>query len=104
SGKIHIDEQDLTHSKVEVEIEAASIDTGVVDRDNHLRSPDFLDAERFPNLRFESKRVEKVGAERYRFYGELTIRDISREVVLDVEYAGQAKDPWGNQRAAFAAT
>lgn len=87
----------------EVEIDAASIDTGVADRDNHLRSGDFFNAEAFPKLRFKSTRVESAGGERYRLHGELTIRDITKEVVLDVEYGGQGKDPWGNQRVAFTA-
>lgn len=104
SGTVHLDEEDLTRSRVDVAIDAASIDTGVADRDDHLRSPDFLDSEHFPQLRFESTRVESVGGERYRIHGELTIRDVTREVVLDVEYGGRMKDPWGNTRAAFTAT
>ena len=104
SGKVDLDPADLTRGRVEVEIDAASIDTGVADRDDHLRSSDFLDVEHFPKLRFESTRVEKAGNDRYRIHGELTIRDVTREVVLDAEYGGRAKDPWGNQRAAFTAT
>jgi polyisoprenoid-binding protein YceI len=103
-GTVHLDPNDLTGSRVAVEIDAASIDTGVTDRDTHLRSGDFFDVERFPTLRFESTSVEKTGGERYRLRGALTIRDVTREVVLDVEYGGQAVDPWGNTRAAFTAT
>lgn len=103
SGTIDLDPSDLTRSKVAVDIEADSIDTGVKDRDAHLRSADFFDVERFPRLRFESKRIEAVDAERYRLVGDLTIRDVTREVALDVEYGGQAKDPWGHLRAAFTA-
>jgi polyisoprenoid-binding protein YceI len=101
-GNLQLDEKDLTRSQVEVEIEANSIDTGVADRDNHLRSADFFEVERFPKLLFKSKRVESLG-DRYRVTGDLTIRDTTREVVLDAEYGGQAKDPWGNQRVAFTA-
>lgn len=104
TGKVGLDDGDLTRSKVEVTIDAASIDTGVVDRDNHLRSPDFLNAEQFPELTFESKNIESAGGEAYRVHGNLTIRDVTRPVVLDVTYSGRAKDPWGNQRAAFTAT
>ncbi len=104
TGKAKLDPRDLTRSSVEVEIDGASIDTGLADRDAHLRSPDFLDVERFPKLRFESTRVEKAGGDRYRIHGELTIRDVTRPVVLDAEYGGQATDPWGNQRIAFTAT
>ena len=104
TGSVRLTPQDLTRSNVEVEIDASSIDTGVADRDNHLRSKDFLDVERFPKLRFESTRVERIDAQRYRVAGRLTIRDVTRDVTLDVEYNGQAKDPWGNQRVAFSAT
>jgi polyisoprenoid-binding protein YceI len=104
TGKVQLDEQDLTRSKVEVDIDASSIDTGVADRDKHLRSADFFDVERFPKLHFESTRVELVKGNRYAVHGNLTIRDVTRPAVLDVEYGGLAKDPWGNERAAFAAS
>ena len=103
-GTMALDPADLTRTAIDVEIDAASIDTGVADRDNHLRSPDFLAVERFPNLRFRSTKLERAGGDRYRIHGELTIRDVTREVVLDAEYGGQGKDPWGNQRVAFTAT
>jgi polyisoprenoid-binding protein YceI len=103
SGSVRVDPKDLTSASVDVEIDAASIDTGVGDRDKHLRTPDFLDVERFPKLRFKSGKVERVSDESYRVHGSLTIRDVSRDVVLEVEYNGQAKDPWGNTRAAMTA-
>jgi len=102
SGTLQLDQKDLTKSKVEAEIDAESIDTGVADRDKHLRSADFLDVERFPKLLFKSKHLEKEG-EGYRVIGDLTIADVTREVVLTTDYAGQAQDPWGNQRVAFTA-
>lgn len=104
SSKVQLDPSDLTRSSVEVEIDASSIDTGVADRDNHLRSADFFDVARFPSLRFKSEKVEKVSGDRYRVHGDITIRDITRPIALDVEYGGQGKDPWGNQRVAFSAT
>jgi polyisoprenoid-binding protein YceI len=104
SGKVDLNPLDLTQSTVEVEIDGASIDTGVADRDNHLRSVDFLDVEHFPKLRFKSTKVEKAGGDRYRIHGTLSIRDVTRDVVLDAEYGGEGKDPWGNQRVAFTAT
>jgi polyisoprenoid-binding protein YceI len=94
---------DLSDAKVDVTIEAASIETGVADRDKHLRSADFLNAEAFPELRFQSKRVEKVGKGSFRVVGDLTIAGVTREVPLDVSYGGRAKDPWGNERALFSA-
>lgn len=104
NSKVQLDPTDLTRSSVEVEIDASSIDTGVTDRDNHLRSPDFFDVARFPTLRFKSSKVEKVSGDRYRVHGDITIRDVTRPITLDTEYGGQGKDPWGNQRVAFSAT
>jgi polyisoprenoid-binding protein YceI len=103
SGTLHVDEGDLTRSTAEAIIDVASIDTGTAQRDTHLRSPDFFDVERFPEIRFRSARVEKVGDDRYRVVGQLTIRDVTREVSLDVEHGGRAKDPWGNERLGFIA-
>ena len=104
NAKLDLDPANLARSSVQVEIEAASIDTGVADRDAHLRSPDFLDAEKHPTLRYQSRRVEVVSHDRLRVVGDLTIRDVTREVVLDVEYGGEGKDPWGNTRVGFTAT
>jgi len=103
SGALSLDDEDLTRSFVEATIDASSIDTGTEQRDAHLRSPDFFDVEKFPELRFRSQRIEKLDGDRYRVVGELTIRDVTREVSLDVEYGGRAKDPWGNERIGFVA-
>lgn len=102
SGTIDLDAKDLTRSAVEVKIDATSIDTQVPDRDTHLRSPDFLDVVKFPELSFRSKRIEKAG-DAYRVTGDLSIRGVTREVALETEFGGTAKDPWGNERAAFTA-
>ncbi len=102
-GTLELDGDDLTRSTIEVTIDASSIDTGTAQRDDHLRSADFFDVERFPELRFHGKRIAKAGRDHYRVLGDLTIRDVTREVTLDVEYGGQAKDPWGNERAGFLA-
>ena len=103
TGTVHFDEQDPTHSQVEVQIETASINTKEPNRDTHLKSPDFFNAEAHPYLTFKSKRVKKVDAARGQIIGDLTIRDITKEVVLDVEYAGQAKSPYGTVSAGFSA-
>ena len=103
AGTVRIDDADLARSSVEATIEAASIDTGVAERDDHLRSPDFFDVGKFPELKLKSTRIEKMGDDRYRVTGELTIRDVTREVAVDVEYGGKASDPWGNERAGFTA-
>ncbi len=104
NAKLQLDTAELTRSSVEADIEAASIETGMADRDAHLRSPDFLDAAKYPTLRYRSRRVEAASKDRLRVVGDLTIRDVTREVVLDVEYGGQGKDPWGNTRVGFTAT
>jgi polyisoprenoid-binding protein YceI len=89
---------------VEASIATASIDTGVADRDAHLRSPDFFDADRFPHITFRSTRVEnppRQDGDRFRVIGDLTIRETAMEVVLDCEYLGRGTDPWGKTRAGF---
>jgi len=103
SGILSLDDDDLTRSVVDVTIDASSIDTGTPQRDAHLRSPDFFDVEKFPELRFRSTRIEKLDDDRFRVAGDLTIRDTTRQVVLDVEAGGRAKDPWGNERVGFVA-
>jgi polyisoprenoid-binding protein YceI len=102
-GTFHIAEVP-EESSVEVTIKAASIDTGTPDRDKHLRSPDFLDVERFPELTFKSTKVELTGGTGLKVTGDLTIRDVTKSVVLDTEFQGIAADPWGGTRAAFSAT
>lgn len=89
---------------VEVRIPATSIDTGIADRDKHLRSADFFDAANYPDIRFTSTRVKPAGRNRLQLTGNLTIRGVTREVTLEVESQGLVKDPWGNQRAAYSAT
>lgn len=104
SGKMALNEADFVPTQVDVEIDAASIDTGVADRDKHLCSADFLDAERYPKLTFRSKRVEKAGPSGLQITGDLSMHGVTREVVLQAEYGGQGKDPWGNQRVGFTAS
>src|SRR5262245_25930010 len=104
SGTLAIDDADLARSTVEATIDAASIDTGTAQRDAHLRSPDFLDVERFPEIRFRSTRIHKLGDDLYHVAGDLTIRGVTRQLVLDVELGGRAKDPWGNERIGFTAS
>ncbi len=98
-----IDEADPTQSSVAVTIEAASVDTGNESRDTDLRSPNFFDAERYPKLTFRSRSIERANGDAYRLVGELTIRDVTREVALDVELAGFVADPWGGRRGGFSA-
>ncbi len=104
TGKVEFDENNPANSSVDVEIEAASINTRESQRDNHLRSADFFNAEQHPYLTFKSKRIEVVDDTHGRIYGDLTIRDISREVVLETEYNGKSQSPWGFSSAGFSAT
>lgn len=103
SGTVDFDPDNLEQTEVTVRIDAASINTRETDRDNHLRSADFLNVEEYPVLLFESKRVEQTSDDRGKLIGDLTIRDVTREVVLDVEYAGTALSPWGQTSAGFSA-
>ena len=100
-GTIVLDEADPSRSSVEVEIDTPSLYSGVEYRDNHLKSPDFLDIERHPTITFKSTRVELLGSDHAKVIGELTIRGITREVVLDTELSGRGKDPRGREVISF---
>jgi polyisoprenoid-binding protein YceI len=103
-GTIELDEQDVTRSRVEVEIDVASVDTRDEKRDAHLRSPDFFDAEQFPTIAFRSTRVEQKGSGDLRVIGDLTIHGVTREVILDATRTGQGTNPWGMEVIGFEAT
>lgn len=102
SGSIDINDLPET-SSVKVSIDAASIDSGAEDRDNHLRSADFLDVESHPTLSFESTAVRSVDGA-YQVDGTLTIRGVAKPVTLEMQYSGVIADPWGNDKAIFSAT
>ena len=106
-GSLKIDEAHPERSSVEVELDAASIDTRSEQRDQHLRSADFLDVEHFPVVRFRGNRV--VGARfepgrSFQVIGDLTIRDVTHEVTLDATFEGRGRDPWGGERVSFSAS
>lgn len=106
SGTILLDQEDPSRSAVTVEMVAASIDTGVDPRDAHLRSSDFLDAEHYPLLQYRSRSVEggfHTPGDRFRMVGELTIRGVTRDVVLDATYEGRAVEGDGTERLSFSA-
>jgi polyisoprenoid-binding protein YceI len=102
-GRLHIDEQEPENSWVEARIETASVETGVDQRDAHLRSDDFFNAEAYPYITFRSTRAQRVGPDRWQITGDLTIRDVTREVVLDTNFEGEGRDFTGNRRSAFLA-
>lgn len=98
---VAFNEETPTKTTVDVKIYADSINTRDNQRDAHLRSPDFLNADSFPVISFKSKRVEQSNPNTGRLIGDLTIRDVTREVALDVDYSGLAKSPWGTISAGF---
>ena len=100
-GTVEFDEHDLTRSKVEIRIEAASVTTRNAQRDEHFRSADFFDVEHYPSITFKSKRVIMRDAHHGQLIGDLTIRDITKEVVLDGEYGGVNQTPWNTSSAGF---
>jgi len=99
TGAVTIDDADLTKSKAHIEIDTSSVDTGNAKRDEHLKSPDFFDSAKFPKIVFDSTKVEKRGADGLVLTGNLTIKNVTRSVVLNVSgLTGEAKDPWGGVR------
>ena len=105
SGTATTSPADPTKSSVEVTIDAASINTREPQRDEHLRSADFLDVAKYRTLTFRSKRIEALGAENFKVTGDLTIHDVTKEVTFDVEGpTASVKDPWGNIRAGITAS
>lgn len=98
---VHLDGQDWTNAEVNFSADTASIDTGQEQRDAHLRSADFFDAENHPQLTFKSTGLHKVSDDEFKVTGDLTIKGIKKEIVLDVEFGGQTTDPYGNTKAGF---
>ena len=105
TGVVTLDEDDITKSRVEASIDAASIDTREADRDKHLKSADFFDVEKFPTLTFTSTRVTRQGDGELEVEGDLTIHGVTRKATFEVEGpTPPGKDPWGNTRIGFSAT
>jgi polyisoprenoid-binding protein YceI len=104
SGTLELDEEDISRSRVEVQIDTASIDTKEAQRDGHLRSPDFFDVEKYPHITFKSTSVERAGDGHFHVTGDLTIHGVTHPAKLDVEDGGRAKHPMaGDLRAGFSA-
>lgn len=101
SGEVVSDNEDFSNGQVSFTAKAASVDTNSQQRDNHLRSAEFFDAEKYPELKFKSTSYEKVSGNHYKLKGDLTIKDVTKNLSLDVEYGGLQKDPWGNLKAGF---
>jgi polyisoprenoid-binding protein YceI len=103
-SRLFFDGRDPARSRAEIVLSTASVDTGVEQRDAHLVGRDFLDAARYPRMRFTSTAVHPVGTDVYRMTGDLTIKATTRPVVLELTYIGQVTDPFGYQRAGFDGT
>lgn len=104
TGTVEFDPEQPLNSSVEVEIDAQSINTREAQRDTHLKSEDFLNAEKFPKMTFKSHKIEVIDDNRGLIHGDLTIKDITKSVILDTTYAGMAKSPWGTTSAGFTAS
>jgi polyisoprenoid-binding protein YceI len=102
-GTVTYNEANPAQSRVEIEVGIHSIDTRAEQRDAHLRSPDFFDADKYPTMRFVSKRIDGDINGEFKLIGDLTIRDTTREVTLEAEFHGREKDPWGGERMGFEA-
>ncbi|MFJ9935787.1 YceI family protein [Streptomyces virginiae] len=100
-GTLHLDGGDPARSTASIDVKIASVDTGIADRDGHLRSGDFFDAEAFPLMTFRSTEAAFLGGDTYRITGDLTIKDVTRPLSIDLEFNGSATDPYGNQRVGF---
>lgn len=103
-GTFSFDPANIDASKADAQIVAGSVNTGEAKRDNHLKSGEFLDSEKFAAITFKSTKIEKVSDTEFKAIGDLAIHGVTRPVTLNVTYGGSATDPWGKERAAFLAT
>ncbi|MFE1444003.1 YceI family protein [Streptomyces sp. NPDC058739] len=101
SGALHLDGSDPARSTASIDIKMESIDTGNADRDGHLKSADFFRTDEFPVMTFRSTKAEALGGEDYRITGDLSILGTTKEIAIDLEFNGAAKDPFGNERVGF---
>ncbi|MCT9091589.1 YceI family protein [Streptomyces sp. ASQP_92] len=100
-GTLTLDGANPAASAASIDVKIASVDTGIADRDGHLRSGDFFDAEQFPLMSFRSTEARALGGDKYRMIGDLTIKGVTRPLAIDLEFNGTATDPYGNQRVGF---
>lgn len=103
-GSINTTTDDFSGAEIKFIVDVPSINTGNDKRDNHLKGDDFFNAEQYPQMTFKSKAFKKAGKNKYKLVGDLTIRDITKEVTFDVTYGGTIQGPWGNTKAGFKAS
>ena len=101
NATIETEEDDLSTAKINFTADISSISTNNEQRDSHLKAADFFDAENHPQLVFESEKLEEINAEEYRLHGTLTMKGVSKDVILNVGFGGETQDPWGNTRTGF---
>lgn len=104
AGTLVSSKPDFTDASINFSVDINSINTDNEGRDKHLKSDEFFNAEKFPQMTFKSTSIKKVGDKKYVLEGDLTIRDVTKKVKFDVVYGGTVKDPWGNIKAGFKAT
>ncbi|GAA2225725.1 YceI family protein [Streptomyces amakusaensis] len=100
-GTLKLNGSNPAASAAAIDVKIESIDTGIADRDGHLRASDFFDVERFPLMTFRSTAAEQLGGDKYRVTGDLTIKDVTRPLAIDLEFNGAATDVYGNERVGF---
>ena len=100
-GAVATEGDDFSTAQISFSLNSASIDTEMIDRDAHLKSPDFFDAEKYPTINFSGKSMKDLGDDLYELAGELTIKEVTKSVILTVEFGGIMTDPWGNTKAGF---
>lgn len=101
SATLELDDADVKSSRVTVKLDASSIDTREAQRDAHLRSPDFLDVAKYPDITFESRTIQSLGEDRVAITGPFTCHGVTRDITVDVTRVSRGEDPWGKQRIAF---
>jgi polyisoprenoid-binding protein YceI len=101
TGEAHLDAENVANSSARIEIQAASIDTGNADRDNHVRNSDFLEVEKYPTISFVSTGAEQNSEDEFVLHGNLTIKETTKPVSITFEKTGEGDDPWGNYRVGF---
>lgn len=101
SAEVEANPEDLTTASISFKIDVNTIDTRNDDRDNHLRSADFFDVEKYPAITFTSTDVKKIDDDEYQLTGDVTIKDVTKKETFTVEYEGSGKDPWGNEKIGF---
>ncbi|WP_133915805.1 YceI family protein [Streptomyces sp. NBC_00582] len=101
TGSLHLDGTDPSRSTASIDVKMDSIDTGSADRDGHLKSSDFFRTDEFPTMTFRSTSAEALGGDDYRITGDLSILGVTKQITIDLEFNGAAKDPFGNERVGF---